>query len=56
MSYMIAPDVVPVVGCVEVNTLKQRVNFDRGLSSGGECMLATLTCSAQMTKGTKIDI
>ena len=39
---------------VEVNTLKQRVDFDGGLCGGGEGMLGTFTSSRETTEGMRV--
>jgi len=38
-------------GCVEVDTVKKRINLDGGLSSGEEHTLDMLACYAQTVKG-----
>ena len=41
-------------GGVEVNTLEERVDLDRGLSGGGQSTLRTLASSAQTTESTSV--
>jgi hypothetical protein len=41
-------------GGVEVDTLKQRVDFDRGLSGGRESTLGTLASGTETTESTRV--
>ncbi|KAI5390846.1 hypothetical protein KIW84_075944 [Lathyrus oleraceus] len=41
-------------GSVKVNTLKQRINFNGGLSCRGKCPLSPLTSSSQSPKSPRI--